>query len=345
MQELFDQLAQSLLRKDTLADCRLEDLEGLAKKYPYFSVVHLLHTLRARDMDPERFRDSAEASMLYCNNLPWLDFLLQQPATQTAQVLGTVQPAVLPAPTANHMPGEQEPPVSQPEPAITAAGEPPAEPVPVGVSASHPEHPDDPEVITSPQTLSLQNSAAPTNTEPSDFFGEAVAPVTRVPAGEPDAGQEEEPVAAEAGTGPLVAAGADLPGLDQLGQEGEPPGVLVLEPYHTVDYFASQGIRLSQEDKPTDRFGLQLKSFTEWLKTLKKLPGAAPEPEGGREQKVASLAEHSLEGRDIVTETMAEVWAKQGNKQKAIEIYQKLSLLNPAKSAYFASLIESLKET
>jgi hypothetical protein len=42
---------------------------------------------------------------------------------------------------------------------------------------------------------------------------------------------------------------------------------------------------------------------------------------------------------------MAEVWVKQGNKDKAIEIYNKLSLLNPAKSAYFASLSEQLKNS
>jgi hypothetical protein len=40
---------------------------------------------------------------------------------------------------------------------------------------------------------------------------------------------------------------------------------------------------------------------------------------------------------------MAEVWAKQGNADKAIRVYEKLSLLNPAKSPYFAGRIEQLK--
>jgi hypothetical protein len=62
------------------------------------------------------------------------------------------------------------------------------------------------------------------------------------------------------------------------------------------------------------------------------------------EEKVVTLAEHSIENRDVVTESMAEVWAKQGQNDKAIEIYTKLSLLNPSKSAYFASLIENLKK-
>ena len=46
---------------------------------------------------------------------------------------------------------------------------------------------------------------------------------------------------------------------------------------------------------------------------------------------------------DIVSEELAEIYALQGLKKQAIEIYRKLSLLNPKKSAYFADQIEKLK--
>jgi hypothetical protein len=118
---------------------------------------------------------------------------------------------------------------------------------------------------------------------------------------------------------------------------------LEFEPYHTVDYFASQGIRLSQEEITKDKFGQQLKSFTEWLKTMKRLP--VKQTESSAETKVASLAENSVHNPEVVTETMAEVWLKQGNVEKAIETYNKLSLLNPSKKAYFAALIENLKRS
>ena len=45
---------------------------------------------------------------------------------------------------------------------------------------------------------------------------------------------------------------------------------------------------------------------------------------------------------DIVSEEIAEIYAAQGLKSQAIEIYRKLSLLNPKKSAYFADQIEKL---
>lgn len=120
---------------------------------------------------------------------------------------------------------------------------------------------------------------------------------------------------------------------------------LAFEPYHTVDYFASQGIKFLQEENPTDRFGRQLKSFTEWLKMMKKLPlMPIPAERNAEEQKIEEIAAHSIEEKDVVTEAMAEVWTKQGKVENAIEIYLKLSLLNPLKIAYFAAKIEELKK-
>ena len=126
------------------------------------------------------------------------------------------------------------------------------------------------------------------------------------------------------------------------------PGIeLTFEPYHTVDYFASQGIKVKEDEKQGDRFSQQLKSFTEWLKAMKKIPGAesnlAADPT--REKKVEQMAEYSIAERHVVTEAMAEVWIKQGNKARAEEIYRKLSLLEPLKTAYFAAKIEELKKT
>ena len=121
---------------------------------------------------------------------------------------------------------------------------------------------------------------------------------------------------------------------------------LKFEPYHTVDYFASQGIKYKEEEKPKDKFGQQLKSFTEWLKLLKQAPVSAVVQNipAHSEQKVEQLAGQSLEEREIITETMAEVWIKQGNKTKATDIYNKLSLLDPSKRPYFAAKIEELNK-
>jgi hypothetical protein len=118
-------------------------------------------------------------------------------------------------------------------------------------------------------------------------------------------------------------------------------------PYYTIDYFASQGIKVSQEENPKDRLGKQLKSFTEWLKTMKKLPQQTDESESEddpeRNSLIENFAAHSLEKKEVITETMAEVLVKQGKKERAVELYHKLSLLNPSKNAYFAAKIDQLK--
>jgi hypothetical protein len=123
----------------------------------------------------------------------------------------------------------------------------------------------------------------------------------------------------------------------------EPP--VVFEPYHTIDYFASQGIRISNEIKPDDPLGQRLKSFTEWLKTMKRLPQTRVDEQLDEvtQQNIQDFASHSLDEKEVVTETMAEVLVKQHKEEEAVVIYEKLSLLNPSKRAYFAAKIEQLK--
>jgi hypothetical protein len=59
----------------------------------------------------------------------------------------------------------------------------------------------------------------------------------------------------------------------------------------------------------------------------------------------ASDAKQSLlENEHLVTETLAKIYALQGNISKAIRAYEILSLKFPQKSVYFASLIQKLKK-
>ena len=117
------------------------------------------------------------------------------------------------------------------------------------------------------------------------------------------------------------------------------------EKLHTIDYFASQGIQIDLSKIPQDKLTTKLRRFTDWLKDMKNHSpnpvdlGTSPESE----KAAAETALVSNESREILTETMAEVLAKQGQIDKAIQLYIKLSFSNPEKTAYFAAKIQQLK--
>jgi len=83
------------------------------------------------------------------------------------------------------------------------------------------------------------------------------------------------------------------------------------------------------------------------------LPEAAPDPVGAttptypieNEVDLNHLAAFSIvEKEEVASETLALILVRQGSFQKAIEMYKRLILLFPEKSAYFAGQIENLKK-
>ncbi len=107
-------------------------------------------------------------------------------------------------------------------------------------------------------------------------------------------------------------------------------------------------------------------SFTDWLQYYKKKNESEQEDKKGRDairsawqkEKLAEAMDDEEDvvpdeifekamksvsfGDGLVTETLAELYVKQEKIDKAIELYKKLSLLNPEKQAYFASRIKDL---
>ena len=57
------------------------------------------------------------------------------------------------------------------------------------------------------------------------------------------------------------------------------------------------------------------------------------------------LAERSVsENKDVISETLARLFARQGYREKAIHMYERLILTFPEKSSYFAAEIDKLKK-
>ena len=133
------------------------------------------------------------------------------------------------------------------------------------------------------------------------------------------------------------ASGQDALKVDELGD-------LVFEPMHSVDYFASQGIGLGEEAK-SEALVKPLRSFTGWIRSMKQIQPAKQKQmlDEQSEHIIRSKAEFSNETEIVLTEAMALVYEKQGMVKKALDILEKLSLLDPAKKDIFAAKIQELK--
>ena len=124
------------------------------------------------------------------------------------------------------------------------------------------------------------------------------------------------------------------------------------EPAYKADYFASQGIASTEQNSEEmtsvqeKELGVKVQKFIDWLKTIKKNSLNIPEfnTTEEEEKQAAEQAVASLKTEEIITDPMAEILIAQNKKEQAIELYKKLSLLYPEKSAYFAAKIISQSE-
>jgi hypothetical protein len=348
MSERIHALAQQIFGKASVAQCDLQEIKELVVRYPYFAPAHflLLEKLK-QEQDPSYSEELQKAVLLYHNPLEFEYFISSDKfytvlETETASQAEPMhewqqEPQREEVEIVDHPSLNQEAQVSEEKMEETTREQEPV--LHQEEKMAQPEQWEaapEPEVQQS-EIIQPEENFAPVHV---DFMQEEAKPDVQPPAAETITGASGQPKSQE--------TSQELPAVEQAAHsDGITEGPLAFEPFHTVDYFASQGIRLSQEDLPKDKLGRQLKSFTEWLKTMKRLPAAAVAVnlDPSSENNVAHMAEDSIHDSNIVTEAMAEVWLKQGNKPKALEVYNKLSLLNPSKRAYFAGLIENLKHS
>jgi hypothetical protein len=351
MNQSMQPAIQHLFQVSSLDAVSREQLESFVEDHPCFGFGHYLLSLKLRAGNPEQFLAATQKTSLYFPNPFWLQWMLVN----------------TPEPAATYIPAPEvllhaEPPFVPAEPLVSSGPWPEMESpeTPAETTALYPDPEAAAELLfeSIESARVLRESIQKINQDFQSHNGQLAPTEEPIRDEEPPYVLEEPDQPAQAleavyiEPSPVMANSPALSVTDSYtAPVADPPppipateSVPLFEPLHTIDYFASQGIRLTLDENPTDPLGRQLKSFTDWLRTMRRLPQKDREiiPDRAAEQNIQNIAAHSIEGKEPITETMAEVLAKQGMPERARIVYEKLGLLNPEKSAYFATKIEQL---
>jgi len=373
-----DAIAKSLYQltgNGNMDEVSVNQLKQLRDEHPYFSVGQFLLAKKMKTDNDSQFLDQARQTAVYFKNRHWLNFQLQdsipdwfavttnnEEATASDDIASTeaihIEPPAATAEAEANFDLQHQLTEEQFELAELAQAEETEQESTPEIAAMEVEAL---ESITETSIDAASVIEAPNNEEPeineptADLqLTNAVNEVSEFQPYQPEEKTTEaeealdEPIESETDFTPIhipnLAEAAQV--LEKQVEDEDLDKLISNEPYHTVDYFASQGIKPTLDDNPQDKLGRQVKRFTEWIKHMKQVGSEDALQQINDpvlESTIQNIANTSNSSREIVTETMAEVLIKQGKIDKAIQLYIKLSFLNPDKSAFFASKIQQLK--
>jgi hypothetical protein len=309
-------IVEHLFHQSSLNNVAVEEIEAIAHKHPSFGLSQFLLLQKMKDTDHPQFEKQLHKTALYFHQPQWLSFLLTSS-------------------TPTHLP--TDPPTLEKVEETIATNE----TIDSVVLAE--------EILPSEnQSLNAKTAVFEEAEEVLEEEDAEVLPLTDEGIASLSLKDELKQLAAEIQRNQKETVANAIPAAADNIPVVTNPLPLAFEPYHTIDYFASQGIKTEPiEPVLSDTFGQQLKSFTEWVKSMKRLPSHISEESVGIDNasnnRVLQDAANSLQEKEILTETMAEVYAQQGLREKALQVYEKLSLQNPHKNHYFATKIATLK--
>lgn len=355
-----------------------QELQNLVTSYPYFAPAQLAYAAKLKSDNSFKLQTQMQKAGLFFNNQRWLQYQLMEvnvgsfkTLTETAAPAETVStektsfpahPTFIPGitiPTVEDVKGimngindvkEAATQTMTPLPAIETTI---AEPVEIEITQTEdysiPE--PIPEPVMQKTVAAVEEVVEPIVSSPANDIHAEIAAMKANWSHRPGFEEfQEHPLAEKIADTEIIVPAHSLESLkNDWNKPVENPASAPLpfetEPYYTIDYFASQGIKFDYSKEPQDKLTTKMMKFTDWLKKMKggKTGEMQTETDPELEKVIINIATNSNESKEVVTETMAEIFAKQGKLDKAVQLYIKLSFLIPDKSAYFAAKIKELK--
>lgn len=348
-----DEFIALIKSPETLNLKAITELEDITRRYPYFQNAHLLLAKQYHGHQNIKYESYLRKAAAYAPDRELLYELIHTPVTTEIHMEREDEraPATEPVNTAAEhgaeIPSSHKGAAADPvehEPADTPSDLPEPE---VTEPESNPSH--DPEKIlkqrleelnakkekeeNGPLTIGLEQEPEQTHT-----VVDPVSELPETPKAEPEHDTEPEPAITDIPqpskevTAPPIA-GEKHSFLDWLRSRSVPviPAEQVGERYSGIE---NEVNRETDRDKGGDDI---LEKF------IKSEPRIIPAK--AQFYSPGNMARKSVQSNsDVVSETLASIYAKQGNIDKAIESYKTLSLKFPEKSSYFAGLIEKLRQ-
>jgi hypothetical protein len=267
MNNVVNELTRSVVDKNSLQECSVNELQELTRQYPYFGPAQFLLARKLKEENSPLYEQQSQKAILFFQDQLWYDYLSGNNDVTVKVTAGAYEPAVqkaVPAVTEEKFITDTPPPVT--EPLVTKEPE-EEEPV-IGepiIEEKIEEQQQPNQLLEEP--ITEEPVIEQKQPEPQPLVETiAVAAPERII--DPISGQdltdtEEEEENQQTQEIPASEPAIKLPEFKITAVDTSIP--LSFEPYHTVDYFASQGIKAKEESKPKDKFSQQLKSFTEWL--------------------------------------------------------------------------------
>ena len=336
---------QMLTGKTHLEEVTVEALQQLADEHPYFSATQLLLCKKMQQENHSDLQRQIYKTALYFPDEQWLRYHLIKTKPEIAE-----DNLLLPEEFQPDIKITEPVPESIPEETDTIddiTNEPLAKDIlqpqtneETVVTDEVSEHKKETTEEANFLTLPIEKSFEEISTL-ADIQGEP----EEIPLDEEELAQQTEPLPIEESNQKIASLLSEQAEAFHKTVSADEVLPIETEPFHTIDYFASQGIKLDAKKEDTS-FDKKVHKFTDWLRQMKRInPQPADLGTGTEEEShIAHIAATSNQTREIVTESMAEVLIKQYKYDKAIEIYEKLSLLYPFKNAYFAAKIQQLKQ-
>jgi hypothetical protein len=341
-----NRIIQHIFQQPDIKQVEERALEQLVSTYPYFTAARLLLARKQYSTQRNLLAPAVKKAQQYSTNMHYFYRFV------------TTEEKIVPPVAATP---EVVPPVLQEEIIATPAQEPAVQPVVAQepVTVIHTSVPKAPEPAPVMEVTPVVPASIPANNieAPLTVIANEIAEEKTIVAIPPPA-VKETPATITPVTAAPVDSETDPIKIFPLAMP-EAETSLTFQPLYTDDYFAYKRIKEPEHaEMLNDKGAAEMKSFTSWLKDMKHTFAEKASKQWYHQQMhrsyedvdpevsatVEKMAMSSITlNDDIVSETLAEIWARQHQYQTAILIYQKLSLLNPNKSAYFAQKIKELQ--